>query len=404
MSPREVGSLISFIGTATQLGGALLLAAFFLLLRGHAARRPYFRAWSLAWAWMSLALVAVFSLYEFLGEEAARWVWFVYQGAKLAFLSSLLAGALAYALAVRPRTVMRVSLPVSAAYAALTVLLAPSFNEVVALQGPVAATVFGACAWCLLRLPRSRATLGSRATGSFFALLTVLWVFYAVTFNDPDRLTGVVQFVVRHNSYLDLLLQMLLGYGMVVLLMEDVKRDVDAAHAELAVAHDELKRLALHDSLTGVMNRRAWTEGIGLEAVRASFGTALMLDLDNLKTVNDVHGHAAGDELLRRVAEVLRAAVRPTDRLYRWGGDEFLLLLPGARATDARRRVEELVAAANASVPAELAERRVLELSLGAAEFAGGEALEPAVSRADAAMYEEKSRRRRARLPELAER
>ena len=106
----------------------------------------------------------------------------------------------------------------------------------------------------------------------FFALLAALWIFYAVTFNDPDRLAGVVEFVVRHNSYLDLLLQMLLGYGMVVLLMEDVKRDVDAAHAELAVAHDELKRLALHDSLTGVMNRRAWTEGIGLEAVRFGSG------------------------------------------------------------------------------------------------------------------------------------
>jgi len=397
MSPREVGSLISFIGTATQLGGALLLAAFFLLLRGHARRRPYFRAWSLAWVWMSLALVAVFSLYEFLAEHSARGVWFVYQASKLAFLSSLLAGALAYALAVRPRAVMRIALPVCVAYAALTALLSPSFNEVVALQGPVAAAAFAVCAWSLLRLPRSRATLGSRATGGFFALLAALWVFYALSFNDPDRLTGFVQLIIRHNSYFDLLLQMLLGYGMVVLLMEDVKRDVDAAHADLAVAHDELQRLALHDSLTGVMNRRAWTEGVGLDAVRASFGTALMLDLDNLKEINDVHGHAAGDELLRRVAEVLRAAVRPTDRLYRWGGDEFLLLLPGARAADARRRVDEVVARANQSVPADSPE--VLQLSVGAAEFAGGEALEPALSRADAAMYEEKSRRRQLRVP-----
>jgi diguanylate cyclase (GGDEF)-like protein len=299
---------------------------------------------------------------------------------------------------------MRIALPVSAAYAALTVLLAPGFNAVVALQGPVAAAALGVCAWCLLRLPRSRATLGSRATGVFFALPAALWVFYALTFDDPDQLAGFVSFVIRHNSYVDLLLQMLLGYGMVVLLMEDVKRDVDAAHAELAVAHDELKRLALHDSLTGVMNRRAWTEGVGLEAVRASFGTALMLDLDNLKTVNDVHGHAAGDELLRRVADVLRAAVRPTDRLYRWGGDEFLLLLPGARAVDARRRVAELVARANQSVPGGAADPLVLELSMGVAEFTGGEALEPAVSRADAAMYEEKARRRQARIPALAER
>lgn len=401
MTPREVGSLISFIGTATQLGGAILLAAFFLLLRGHAARRPYFRAWSQAWAWMSLALLAVFSLYRFLNEQTERPVWFIYQASKLAFLASLLAGALAYALAIRPRTVLRITLPLAAVYAAINVVMASSFNEVVAMQGPVAAIVAGASAWVLLRLPRSRATLGSRATGSFFALLAGLWVFYAISFNDPDQLAGVVQFIIRHNSYLDLLLQMLLGYGMVVLLMEDVKRDVDSAHAALAVAHDELKRLAVHDSLTGVMNRRAWTEGVGLETVRASVGTALMLDLDNLKTINDTHGHAAGDELLRRVADVLRQAVRPTDRLYRWGGDEFLLLLPGARAGDARRRVEEMVAGANATISDEGADRLVLELSIGAAEFSGGEALAAAVSRADAEMYLEKSRRRESRLQPL---
>ena len=402
MSPREVGSLISFIGAATQLGGALLLTAFFLLLRGHARRRPYFRAWSLAWAWMSLALIAVFSLYRFLAEQTERGVWFVYQFSKLAFLASLLAGALAYAFAVRPRQVMRVALPLSAAYAGLSVIFSPDFNQVVALQGPVAAAVLGMSAWSLLRLPRSRATLGSRATGSFFALMASLWVFYSLTFDSPDRLSGAVEFIIRHNSYLDLLLQMLLGYGMVVLLMEDAKRDVDAAHAELALAHDELKRQSVHDSLTGVLNRRAWSEGIGLDAVRASVGAAVMLDLDNLKEVNDTHGHAAGDELLRRVADVLRQAVRPTDRLYRLGGDEFLLLLPGARAADARRRVEELVAHANGALPPGSAGYMALQVSIGAAEFSGGEALGPAVSRADAAMYQEKSRRRLLRVAQPA--
>jgi diguanylate cyclase (GGDEF)-like protein len=173
--------------------------------------------------------------------------------------------------------------------------------------------------------------------------------------------------------------------------MEDAKRETDAAHAELAVAHDELKRVALFDSLTGALNRRAWSDGLGLEAVRSSFGTAVMMDLDNLKTVNDLQGHAAGDELLRHVAEVLRGAIRPTDRLFRWGGDEFLVLLAGARATDARRRVEEAVARANAG------EGERLEVSVGVAEFAGGEELDAAIRRADAAMYDEKSRRRAAR-------
>jgi diguanylate cyclase (GGDEF)-like protein len=398
MTPDEVSGLVSFIGTATQLGGALLLSAFFLLLRGHARRRPYFQAWSLAWIWMSLALAAVFLLYRVdlpRNRAAMHAVWFIYQLCKLAFLSSLLAGVLAFGSAVRTRSVLRVAMPVAVIFAAVSSTIAQGLNQVVAMQGPVAAGVFAGCAWRLLRLPRSRSTLGSAATGAFFAAFAALWVFYALAFPWSDRLSGAVLFLVQHNSYLDLLLQMLLGYGMVLLLMEDVKREVDAAHGELAVAHDELKRLALHDSLTGVLNRRAWSEGLGLEAVRASVGAVVMLDLDNLKTVNDVHGHAAGDELLRRLAEVLRLAVRPSDRLYRWGGDEFLLLLPGARAGDARRRVEELIGQANETFTD--APQELLRASIGASEYSGGEDLEAAVNRADAAMYTEKAQHHRSR-------
>ncbi|HSU17799.1 GGDEF domain-containing protein [Longimicrobium sp.] len=396
---KSVGSLVAFIGAVTQMGGSVLLAAFFLLLRGQARRRPYFRAWSLAWVWMSAALFAVFLLYRMgwaPGGAAARAGWMAYQLAKLLFLSSLLAGALAYAAAVRPAAVLRVAVPASLAYAAGSVFVSSGLNRVVALQGPVAAVVLGCCAWLLLRLPRSRSSLGSRATGTVFALMSALWAFYAAAFPFWDssgaELGGVAGFIVRYNSYLDLLLQMLLGYGMVVLLMEDTRRETDAAHHELAVAHDQLKRVALHDSLTGALNRRAWSEGVGMEAVRASFGAAVMLDLDNLKTVNDVHGHAAGDELLRRTAEVLRAAIRPTDRLFRWGGDEFLVLMAGSRAADARRRIEETVAGAGAGMEDD--DPRRLMMSVGAAEFAGGEALDEAIRRADAAMYEEKSRRR----------
>ncbi|HEU4560542.1 MAG TPA: GGDEF domain-containing protein [Longimicrobium sp.] len=397
MTPDAVAGLVSYLGTATQLGGALLLAAFFLLLRGHARRRAYFRAWSMAWMWMSVALLAVFTLYrvDWIDESPqARLVWTVYQAAKLFFLASLLAGTLAYARAVRPRDVLRVALPASVAYAAFSVAVSHELNAVVALQGPVAAMTLGLCAWMMLRLPPSRASVGNRATGCFFGLLAGLWAFYTAAFPLAVQTGGTARFVVQHNSYFDLLLQVLLGFGMVVVLLEDAKREADDAHAQLAVAHDELKRVALHDSLTGALNRRAWSEGTGLEVARASFGTAVMLDLDNLKTVNDRYGHAAGDELLRRVAQALRHAVRPSDRLFRWGGDEFLLLMPGARASDARRRVERVVADSNAAIEGGDDAPLRLQLSIGTAEFSGGEDLDAAVEHADAAMYEEKSRRR----------
>ena len=112
--------------------------------------------------------------------------------------------------------------------------------------------------------------------------------------------------IVIHNGYCDALLQMLLGSGMVVMLMEDAKREADDARAELAVAHDKLRRDALYDSLTDSLNRRAFAEGVGLEMARATFGAVVVLDMDNLKQVNDSAGHACGDELLQHLAGTLR--------------------------------------------------------------------------------------------------
>ncbi|HYJ78845.1 MAG TPA: diguanylate cyclase [Longimicrobiaceae bacterium] len=400
MTPLDVQGLVSYLGSLTQFGGAVLLAAFFLLLRGHARRRAYFRVWSHAWVWLTAALLAVLTLYVrgWANPPSERVVCFFYQFGKLLFLASLLAGTLAFATGIRPSRTLRIAAPLALVYAALTAAATPELNGAVTWQGPVAVAAFTACAVLLLRLPRTRSTLGSRTVGSVFALLAVLWLVYTVGFalveesgRPSANAPAVLTFVVHHNSYVDLLLQMLLGYGMVVLLMEDAKRETDDAHGQLAMAHDELKRVALHDSLTGALNRRAWSEGSGLELVRGRYGAAVMLDMDNLKEVNDEHGHAAGDDLLRRLADTLRADTRPTDRLYRWGGDEFLLLLPGARAAEVRPRLEDAIARANAAAAGEAF---ALSLSIGAADYSGGEELDAAIRRADAAMYLEKGRRR----------
>src|ERR671929_1261361 len=98
--------------------------------------------------------------------------------------------------------------------------------------------------------------------------------------------------VVNFNTYFDLLLNIALGFGMVVLLMEDAKREVDDAQSELRVAHDQLRRAALYDTLTDSLNRRAYEQGVGLEMARGTFGTVVIADLDNLKAVNDAFGHA----------------------------------------------------------------------------------------------------------------
>lgn len=398
MNDQEIGALVAVIGLLSQLAGALLLVGLFAaLLRSHPRPQPYFRQWTLGWAALVVALCGVGALYAFpqwmaaqpLAPRAAN---LVYQSGKLLHVACLLAGTLNFVRGSRSRIFMRWAVPAALAYALVSTALSGSFlNAVMLFQTPVLVVPFLVCAWLLLRLSRSRATLGSRTTGVVFLSVAALWILYGVGFAvegfspwPPPH--GPLVYLLTYNSFVDLILQMLLGYGMVVLLLEDVSRESEDARAQLALAHDRLKQLSLYDALTGALNRRAYDEGAGLEPLGGRFGTALMLDMDNLKAVNDSGGHAAGDELLRRLVETLRRCVRPLDRVYRWGGDEFLLLFPAVLPQEVVPRVREALRA----VPE-------LEASIGAARFSGTEDLPAAIEQADRAMYEEKARNRAAR-------
>jgi diguanylate cyclase (GGDEF)-like protein len=111
-----------------------------------------------------------------------------------------------------------------------------------------------------------------------------------------------------------------------------------ASHAAIALENARLHRIverqALVDGLTGIANRRQCEEALPAEIARSErLGTPLTLvlaDLDDFKAINDIHGHAVGDDVLREFASVLRATLRESDLAGRWGGEEFLLLLPGA--------------------------------------------------------------------------
>lgn len=411
MYPEDIGSLISSIGLLTQTGGALLLVGLFVaLLRAHPRRQPYFREWTRAWIWLLAGLLGVVVQYAIPAASGGDSLYvraanLLYQTGKLLFVVHLLCGALNYVMGVRPREFLRRAVPIAVGYAVVTAFLpGVLLNGVMLLQAPLVAGPFVLCAWLLLRLPPSRRTMGSQATGAVFAMIATLWSGYALAlamdgFPALQEPAGPLDFLLQYNSYLDLLLQILLGYGMVVVLMEDVKREADDARAQLAVAHDRLKRVSLYDALTGALNRRAYEDGVGLEAVGARFGTAMMLDMDNLKRVNDTFGHAAGDELVRRLVETVRGCIRPLDRIYRWGGDEFLVLFPTALPGDVVPRVRAALRQANEAVAEGEGLPLELQVSIGAADFAGTEGIAGAILRADKAMYEEKAKNRRITVP-----
>lgn len=122
--------------------------------------------------------------------------------------------------------------------------------------------------------------------------------------------------------------------------------DFDRMADELEGAHDHLERLALTDPLTGLLNHRAFNEQLELEIHKAQRRrhniSVIALDVDKFKEVNDSYGHAAGDESLRQLSEVLQAHLRPGDLCGRVGGDEFCIALLDADAVEAESVVERL--------------------------------------------------------------
>ena len=114
----------------------------------------------------------------------------------------------------------------------------------------------------------------------------------------------------------------------------------------LLTSQARLERLATYDGLTGLLNRHALLERVEGEVHRSVRYSdplgVVMVDVDRFKSVNDEHGHVQGDEVLRQVAEALSANVRPYDLVGRWGGEEFLLFLPGTSLTEARQVAERV--------------------------------------------------------------
>ncbi len=163
------------------------------------------------------------------------------------------------------------------------------------------------------------------------------------------------------------------------------------AHERL---REELERQAWHDSLTGALTRRAFfevAERTRHRCVRSGDSYALvMLDLDHFKEWNDRHGHQAGDRFLEAVAGALRLALRPGDVVGRYGGEEFVVLLPGAPLDGAARAAERLRGAvARLEAGPRPGDRGTASLGV-AASRAAGEALDAVLKRADEALYRAK--------------
>jgi diguanylate cyclase (GGDEF)-like protein len=181
--------------------------------------------------------------------------------------------------------------------------------------------------------------------------------------------------------------------------MTKLRARLKAQKEELVKAVETIRTLATEDELTSLANRRYMNEVLAKEERRRSPGISTclaLLDIDFFKQINDRHGHATGDEVLRRFAAAARAELRSGDVLARWGGEEFLLMLPDTEEQAAQAVVERIrtrvgaLRVEGAGGKNMLGGRRI-SFSAGLTPRRGAEALADTISRADKALYQAKS-------------
>ncbi len=178
-------------------------------------------------------------------------------------------------------------------------------------------------------------------------------------------------------------------------LMEGVRRKVEMANRKVLEARDQLELLVQMDPLTEALNRHAFHSLLrrpekGQDT--ATSGSVAVLDIDNLKPINDTLGHTVGDKAIRAVARAMRSLVRADDMLFRWGGDEFLVLMFKLPQPEASRRIEKLNKILEENCERWIGMQVTVSVSFGVAGFTSLTDLGQAIEQADKAMYAQRNR------------
>jgi diguanylate cyclase len=186
--------------------------------------------------------------------------------------------------------------------------------------------------------------------------------------------------------------------GLIGMQFSTLRAELSQRNRQLTLSLARIRELASQDDLTGVFNRRHFMELLQDERERSHrtrqpYSVALF-DLDHFKTINDRFGHAGGDAVLRNFCTLVQAHMRVTDRFARWGGEEFVLLMPVTTPVEsaslAVERIRSAVASHDWSSTSVLPAQVRVTVSAGVATCVAGESVEALIARADAALYQAK--------------
>jgi diguanylate cyclase (GGDEF)-like protein len=371
---------------ARTLGGITALIAGLLSLLYIYRRRTYIICWVFAWTLSAVSLFLAASDFE--SVEVGNAVYGISQFLAIVGALVFVLGADAYRARLRlRREYALILLPLLIWFA-----LAPIPLGTAAAFGPghlLIAGAFAAAGVAHLSLLRQARLLGAAIVGVAFLLIAAVnvWLVFVVASEINEAL--------RRTVFATLALDLVAALGMQLMTFEDMTYELRVTNRRLESAQGELRHMVTTDPLTGCRNRRFFDDVIGREIQRhRRYRIPLSLvfvDVDRFKAINDTLGHEAGDRVLQRVAAFLTRNVREADYVFRWGGDEFLILM-SCREDEAVRKATDLQEAFAESDDASGLPSGV-GLSIGCAEVTADVTdITPIVKIADERMYRNKKR------------
>lgn len=372
------------MAVTVQAIGALLLGLMLAQL-GRIFDRPAALRWAAGWGFLFIGLSAVW-LYIHTSHAA---MWPVYLVCEWAWLLMVWAGCREVATGVTTNLRSGVyAVPLAIAVAVVMTHFSPTFNDLFVVQAAIACAGVVASYRALSRVPVAHRSAGWRTMRGSLLIQAVLFALYVPAFAYYANVERIG--LLEYSSIADLLVCIALGFGMILITAEETNRELNDALSRLDDAHSLLEVKLHTDPLTEALSRHAFysmQRGDEVATDGVLGGVVVMIDIDNLKQINDEIGHAAGDIVIRASANAVRHLIRADDLLFRWGGDEFVAILPNSTMAIVAGRLAPLEDGIVAHVSAEHPELR-FHVSWGAADFGAKRSLDEAIRLADAAMYD----------------
>jgi len=384
----------SNVGLAIQCVGVLLITLLSNFMRSS-IKSHALKYWTASWAILSASLLSLFIGFRRAGQPPIFYS--AYFLGEYVFALLFIAGCRSQVSGASLTKRHSYFLIPAAVFSLVLPYVSRDFNDLFMIHAAILSVLFMVSYFTLRLGTRSEdKTPGIQVMSVALFLLAIGFLHYLPVFAARKGLLGITLPLsyLQYSSVFDLLFEILLGFGTVMVLMEGVRNEVQLANRKLLEARDQLELLVQMDPLTEALNRHAFHSLLrrpeGTHDTATS-GSVAVLDIDNLKPINDTWGHTVGDKAIRAVARAMRSLVRADDMLFRWGGDEFLVLMFKLPQPEASRRIAKLN-----QILAENSDRWIgmpvsVTVSFGVAGFTSLRDLGQAIEQADKAMYAQRN-------------